>query len=182
MPYLCARSTLSWVVVDVNGEQPIAECPNDKRAAHIVAALNLVERARRDFPGLVDSETDVNGGDLVELFEYFAWDADGNFMERASAAYDEDNVEARIAFGAITRHASSPHGGAVMADDERQELERMVREHGLRGLVNALADVVDDIGKRGESIPYVAGGPDTSTVDPGDLQTAAANLRREDLF
>jgi hypothetical protein len=71
-----------------------------------------------------------------------------------------------------------------MNDARRKQLELLLHEHGLRGLVNLLADVVEEVGKRGSSLPYWPGCPDCPgmMVDPDDLEAAAGMLRHGDLY
>ncbi len=71
-----------------------------------------------------------------------------------------------------------------MNDDLRTILTALLREHGLRGLVNALADVIDEFRQRRENIPYWPGDPECSviTMDADDLETAAQTLRHTSLF
>jgi hypothetical protein len=72
-----------WVVRDENGNAVCSGICGEADAAEIVAAMNLVETLARDFPGLCDGVTEVNGGDLVECInEAVEWDDDGRFKER----------------------------------------------------------------------------------------------------
>ena len=62
-----ANEELPYAVLDAGG-RVMARVGLQADAHEVVAALNLVERAARLFPGLADGETPVSGADLVDLF------------------------------------------------------------------------------------------------------------------
>ena len=60
------------------------------------------------------------------------------------------------------------------------QLVKLLVKHGVRGVVNTLACVLEDVGNQGETLPYNlldnAADPE-GPVDPGDLENAAEVLR-----
>ena len=72
-------------VRDENG-LVVAEARVPEDAREVVAALNLVERAVEQFPGLRDGTMPVPGADLAALFgQCLAFDAEGRYRERPRA-------------------------------------------------------------------------------------------------
>jgi hypothetical protein len=61
------------------------------------------------------------------------------------------------------------------------EIEELIRRHGLRGLLNMVATVVEAAAARRDSLPYDTGSPDADNndIDPDDLRVAAGNLRAD---
>jgi hypothetical protein len=55
----------------------VAFVPIEADAHDLVAAHNFIEDVTSVFPGLVDGESEVNGGDVVDFFGYLRWDSDG---------------------------------------------------------------------------------------------------------
>ena len=73
------------LILDENGSV-VATVTVEADAREIVAALNLVNRAVEEFPGLVNGEEGVNGGDLVDLFgDCLEFDAEGRYREKVQA-------------------------------------------------------------------------------------------------
>ena len=68
-------------VLDKNG-LVVARVRAEADALELVAALNLVERAVAQFPGLADGETPVSGADLVDLFGELLQFRDGRYRQR----------------------------------------------------------------------------------------------------
>jgi len=64
------------------GRALVCTAPAEADAREIVAALNLVGSVAGRFPGTVDGQSEVNGGDLVETFGLCVrWGQDGRFSE-----------------------------------------------------------------------------------------------------
>jgi hypothetical protein len=60
----------------------------------------------------------------------------------------------------------------------KRTLEQLLLAHGIRGVVDALAEVVQKHADDGKTLPYdTANSPDDDPVDGSDLQNAAAVLR-----
>lgn len=58
-------------------------------------------------------------------------------------------------------------------------LIRLLDEFGVRGVVNAVAELLEQEGEQGNKLPYDTGVDKGETVSPGDLQTAANALRAD---
>jgi hypothetical protein len=59
---------------------------------------------------------------------------------------------------------------------QRQQLERLVEKHGMRELLDALAEIADAYAERGESLPWDC---EIGRLDADEARTVAANLRAE---
>ena len=57
-----------------------------------------------------------------------------------------------------------------------KQLQIMLREHGLRGVLNCLAMILEDKAQAQHTVRYDESG---GTVRPNDLRTAAANLKAD---
>jgi hypothetical protein len=79
--YTQEGESFPYAVLDENG-MVVARACVEADGFEIVAALNLVEKAVEQFPGLVDGETSVSGSDLVELFNDTLEFSDGRFSLR----------------------------------------------------------------------------------------------------
>ena len=64
----------------------------------------------------------------------------------------------------------------------KQTLEKLLLEHGIRGVANALAEIVQGYADESKTLPYdTANFPGDDPVEASDLANAAAILR-DDLW
>lgn len=86
--YTIERKVGGYGIFDENGLH-VGSIKGGDDAHEAVTAWNLVEEMVRRFPGLLNGETDVNGGDLVDFItsriKAAEWRGETGFMAREQA-------------------------------------------------------------------------------------------------